>query len=300
MKKIISVLFLACICITVHAQKTQPKVSENWKKYQETIAPYQQSAQKIQTEFSSWYREYQQRVKEQGPSASTKADTLKAQEYSKKLEAESKILKDYAKDYIHKNLNDTLSGTLLQFVYNSYNMPSELLADAQKVVSDAGPALRGTKGFKWFESYIAGKTRFSLGVKYTDFELPDMDGKLHKLSDYVGHGNYVYVDFWASWCAPCRAEIPNVKAAYEKFGGKGLQVVSVSLDKTKAAWQRAVSAENMPWTQLSDLQGFASPVAKDYGITAIPATLLIDPDGKIVALNLRGSDIIKKLTELIK
>lgn len=299
MKQIVSILFLTCICIMMQAQKAQPKVSDNWKKYQKTIAPYQQNVQKLQAEFSNWYREYQQRVKDQEPSASTRADTLKAQEYSKKLEDEGNILKYYAKDYIHKNPNDTLSGTLLQFVYNSYNMPPTLLADAKKVISEAGSALKGTKGFKWLEKYIAGKSRFSVGARYTDFELPDIDGKLHKLSEYVGNGRYVYVEFWASWCAPCRAEIPNVKAAYERLHGKGLQVVSVSLDKNESAWRKAVGDEKMPWGQFSDLKGFSSPVAMEYGITTIPAAFLIGPDGRILALNLRGYDLVEKIAKIM-
>ena len=139
-----------------------------------------------------------------------------------------------------------------------------------------------------------------VGQQFTDFEMADTDGKTHKLSEYVGQGRWVFVDFWASWCGHCRREMPNVVAAYEKFHEKGLDIVGVSLDGQRAPWVEAIEKLKMPWVHLSDLKGWESLVTKVYKINAIPDNLLVDPQGKIVARNLRGEELHAKLAEIFK
>lgn len=147
---------------------------------------------------------------------------------------------------------------------------------------------------------LQGWKRQLPGATFTDITLEDMEGAKHSLSEYVGKGKYVLVDFWASWCGPCRAEMPNVKAAYEKFHEKGFDVVGISLDSDKAAWTGAVKKLGLPWHHISDLKGWESDAAALYGINAIPATLLVGPDGKIISNNLRGEALAEKLSELLK
>lgn len=147
---------------------------------------------------------------------------------------------------------------------------------------------------------LQGWKRQLPGATFTDITLEDMEGAKHSLSEYVGKGKYVLVDFWASWCGPCRAEMPNVKAAYEKFHEKGFDVVGISLDSDKAAWTGAVKKLGLPWHHISDLKGWESDAAALYGINAIPATLLVGPDGKIISNNLRGEALAEKLAELLK
>ena len=108
------------------------------------------------------------------------------------------------------------------------------------------------------------------------------------------------VDFWASWCGPCRREMPNLVEAYAQYKGKNFEIVGVSLDQDAAAWKESIKKLNMTWPQMSDLQGWNNAGAKLYGVNSIPATVLVDQEGTIVARNLRGDAIKSKLNELLK
>ena len=139
-----------------------------------------------------------------------------------------------------------------------------------------------------------------VGQPFTDFEMPDSNGKMAKVSDFVSKNKYTLVDFWASWCGPCRAEMPHVIEAYKKYNKQGFGVVGVSLDDDESKWKKSIKDWGMTWPHISDLKGFECEGATLYGINAIPATVLIAQDGTIVARNLRGKALEEKLEELFK
>ncbi len=144
-----------------------------------------------------------------------------------------------------------------------------------------------------------GEKMAFIGQQYTNLEMAAPDGKMHKISELVGEGKYVLVDFWASWCGPCRAEMPNVVEAYNKFHAKGFEVVGVSFDQKKAAWIKAIGQLKMPWLQISDLKGWGCAAALVYKVDAIPDNILIDPQGKIIDRGLRGKALHNRLEKLL-
>jgi len=141
--------------------------------------------------------------------------------------------------------------------------------------------------------------RVAVGATAPDFTQATPDGKPLTLSSL--RGKYVLIDFWASWCGPCRRENPNVVAAYNKFKDKGFTILGVSLDKDtgREAWLKAIEKDGLAWNQVSDLKYWQNAAAKDYGVQAIPQNFLIDPSGKIVATNLRGEKLQETLSQLL-
>jgi thiol-disulfide isomerase/thioredoxin len=135
-----------------------------------------------------------------------------------------------------------------------------------------------------------------IGTSIANFSLKDKDGKPYSAKDIVAGKKYILVDFWASWCGPCRKEIPNLKTAYAEYGPKGFEILSVSIDKDEKAWQKALRQENMQWHNLLD----DDKVSKAFNVKAIPATYLVDSKGVIIGDNLRGAELEAKLKELLK
>ena len=173
------------------------------------------------------------------------------------------------------------------------NVTLDQLKELRAVVS---PSLNGHPYTKQLDEYIR-LAEFKVGSDMPDFELPDKDGKSFKLSSL--RGKYVLVDFWASWCGPCMREMPNVVKLYKECKGKNFEIVGVSLDQKRDAWLNAVEKNKMKWIQVSDLKSWATLPVKLCNVSAVPYTVLIDPQGKVIALNLRGEELINKVKEVL-
>jgi len=141
--------------------------------------------------------------------------------------------------------------------------------------------------------------KVGIGSKFSDLTMFKPDGQSMSLSEYAGKGSYVLIDFWASWCAPCMKELPNVLACYKKYHKKGFEIVGVSLDKDEKAWKGAIKKNKMPWPQMSDLAGWQSKAVEIYSFSGIPYTVLLDPNGIIIAKDLRGAALEEKLEKLL-
>lgn len=175
------------------------------------------------------------------------------------------------------------------------NLKNEFLF-VDQLVSELNEKYPNTKMIQIMANQLDEMRALSIGQIAPEISLPDPEGNMVNLSDL--RGKYVLIDFWAAWCRPCRQENPNVVRLYNEYNEKGFEVFGVSLDRTKDAWVKAIDEDQLTWTHVSDLKYFNSAAAALYQINAIPATYMLDPEGKIIAKDLRGSSLENKLKEI--
>lgn len=202
--------------------------------------------------------------------------------------------KQFNIDFIRKNIKTGVAHILLKNYYLSYSM--DQLENIQQELTEAKV---NTSILQLLEKHIDAMRKTQIGHQFSDLSLKNEYGQLVKLSDHIVKNKITMIDFWASWCSPCLAEIPNLVKAYKKYKPNGFEIVGVSLDQNEGAWKQAISNFGMSWPQMSDLKGWKSTAAKAYGVQAIPFTLLVGQDGKIIAKNLHGDELDKKLAELL-
>ena len=197
-------------------------------------------------------------------------------------------------DYVANNPKSYMA----LMAFNSTLPPEFDAIQAEKIFTTLDPSIKSSILGKEVLEKIEKVKKTQEGVEAPDFTQPDVDGNPVKLSDY--RGKYVLIDFWASWCAPCRRENPNLVKSYAKYNKHGFEILGVSLDKAtdKGKWLKAIEDDGLTWKQVGDMKGWDNEAGVLYEIKAIPMNFLVDPNGKIIAKYLRGEELDKKLAEI--
>ncbi len=225
--------------------------------------------------------------------AKDNAALVRIQKANKELVAEETAFK---KDFVSTNNNSIFGVMMLSEMLSRKEITP---AEASKILGNLSPKMAASPVAKQLKTVIEGLRKSEVGGIAPGFSAPTPDGQELALSEVLGE--YTIIDFWASWCRPCRAENPNVVRVYEKYHDKGLNIISVSLDKEgqKERWLKAIKDDKMNWHHVSNLKFWQEPIARTYGVRSIPATFLLDEQGTIIAKNLRGPALETKIASLL-
>jgi peroxiredoxin len=230
-----------------------------------------------------------------------KGNEAKIKEYAASAEQQyntaAKALNDYLLNIINKHSASLVAIIALQQLAPEFSEDG-YMAYYKQVDDRLTLAHPGAVPVLAFHQSVQNMFKTGMGSVAPDFTLPTPEGKTLALSSLKG--KYVLLDFWASWCGPCRAESPNMVKMYQKFHPKGLEILSISLDDNKDKWISAIKKDNLKWNHVSDLGGWQSAAAKMYTVTSIPQTFLLDKEGKIIAKGLRAEGLEAKLDEILK
>ncbi len=238
--------------------------------------------------------------------AQQKKDNATIDKLKKEYSTFEKEKEEYMNKYPEQNKDSYISLLLVQ---NMFNSPTFDLKKVKKIYADLDATLKATKIGKDIETKLktietnqkaqAAPTVFAeVGKPAPEFSAKNPQGAEVSLKQSLG--KVTIIDFWASWCGPCRKEMPNVVALYNELHSKGLNIIGVSLDKDLTKWNEAIAKDKITWTQVSNLKEWAEPIAKQYKVEQIPTTFVLDASGKIVAKDLRGDELKAKVVELLK
>jgi peroxiredoxin len=253
---------------------------------------------KTQTEYDRYLDQldqYNARIRESYQmynAAQEIGDQEKARYYDSTTNAIDTQREQFSKKYVLENNKSFISPYIIY--RNSWRYGMEEL---EKSLNNFDTALTHSLYTGFMNEYLSTLKRTSVGQKYVPFSMQDTSGMALSVESLIGQ-NYILVDFWASWCASCRAENPNAVALYNQYHDKGFDILGVSFDSYRDRWLGAIKDDSLTWNHVSDLQGWENKVGKLYGIRSIPSNVLVDPSGLIIARNLLGEDLRKKLEEL--
>ncbi len=252
---------------------------------QKVFEDYNSSIQEIDGLFQEVNRQYQQAAKSN--------DKELVEQFNQEFEELNEMKAGFIKNFCLKNATTPVSPFIM--MRNSYYFDYE---DFDELTSAVAPSIQSSIYVKTLKEKADAMRRVAIGQPFTDFTLNDPDGNPMPLSSVIGE-NYVLIDFWASWCIPCRRENPNIVAAYNEYHEKGFDIFGVSLDADHRKWVTAIAQDSLPWNHVSDLKQWKSEAGKLYGVQTIPHSVLVSPEGIIIAKNLREAALHEKLAELL-
>lgn len=267
--------------ITISGNIDEPKFSGSAS--QEIYKSYGDGLAKIEDQRNALYEEFK--------AAQDNRDEERLKEIREEAMQIDENIQAFTTDFIKSNHDNTVGVFIL--VNNMFQFELDELKDLR---SNFTPEVAESKYVKIMDEQIQKMQSVAIGQPAPQFTQNDTIGNPVSLEQFKG--KYLLVDFWAAWCSPCRQENPNVVAAYEKFHEKGFDILGVSLDKDKGRWLDAISADNLTWTQVSDLKGWQNEASNLYAVSSIPANFLLDPDGVIIAKDLREEALHEKLEEI--
>ncbi len=268
---------------------TGSPVHDLYLKYKEKIRPYSNRSSEAWNEYLKVYHI---------PALDGVFNTREGLALAREMQEAQKEMKKIQWDFITGNPTSPVSIDIAQNMMYSSKLSK---AEMDKLLQAIDPSLHNAPAYKGLQKSMEESYPVAIGEKFKDIEVVNEEGKTVHLADYVKPGQYNMVEFWASWCGPCRGEIPHLRHVYEAYG-KGenaFNMISVSIDDKESDWKKALKEENMKWIQLCDLKGWKGEVINKYKIQGVPFCLILDKEGRIIDHGVRGSELDLVLIDLL-